>query len=84
MFLCMECLKVGFRLIPTDSALPDPPRVSLHIGRGLDPRRIREGQDVYFTCKVSANPPPIRVIFFHQVNKQTAKSLSSIGWTPHR
>ncbi|XP_071548426.1 uncharacterized protein [Panulirus ornatus] len=43
-----------------------PPIVSLSIGRGLDPSAIREGADVYFTCSVQANPPPTKIIFFHE------------------
>ncbi|MPC18738.1 hypothetical protein E2C01_011632 [Portunus trituberculatus] len=43
-----------------------PPIVSLSIGRGLDPSSIKEGVDVYFTCSVTANPPPTRITFYHQ------------------
>ncbi|XP_042892487.1 B-cell receptor CD22-like [Penaeus japonicus] len=43
-----------------------PPIVKLTIGRGLNPSAIKEGADVYFTCRVLANPPASRTIFFHE------------------
>ncbi|CAL4137311.1 unnamed protein product, partial [Meganyctiphanes norvegica] len=33
------------------------PEVSLDLGRPIDPELIKEGDDVYFECSVSANPP---------------------------
>ncbi|ROT75762.1 putative hemicentin-1-like [Penaeus vannamei] len=43
-----------------------PPVVKLTIGRGLDPSAIKEGADVYFTCRVRANPVASRIVFFHE------------------
>ncbi|XP_069987707.1 cell adhesion molecule 1 [Penaeus vannamei] len=42
-----------------------PPVVGLRLGRALDPRRIKEDDDVYFECDVEANPPFHRVDWFH-------------------
>ncbi|ROT76582.1 hypothetical protein C7M84_004833 [Penaeus vannamei] len=34
-----------------------PPTVEASLGRSLDPELLKEGDDVYFTCTVDANPP---------------------------
>ncbi|XP_042879207.1 uncharacterized protein LOC122257779 [Penaeus japonicus] len=44
---------------------PDAPVVGLRLGRALNPRLIKEGDDVYFECDVEANPPFHRVDWFH-------------------
>ncbi|XP_078035253.1 sidestep III isoform X2 [Augochlora pura] len=33
-----------------------PPKVQLHLGNTLNAEKIKEGDDVYFECKVQANP----------------------------
>ncbi|XP_045134923.1 uncharacterized protein LOC123518261 isoform X2 [Portunus trituberculatus] len=41
------------------------PVVDLSMGRPLDPRSLKEGDDVYFECSIIANPPYKRVIWYH-------------------
>jgi hypothetical protein len=36
---------------------PDVPVSLIVFGRSLNPKNIREGDDVYFECHVKANPP---------------------------
>ena len=36
--------------------LLDPPEVKLKLGTNLNPSLIKEGDDVYFECLISANP----------------------------
>ena len=38
--------------------LLDPPKVSIKLGKSLVASDIREGVDVYFDCRISANPLP--------------------------
>ncbi|KAF2355771.1 CD80-like immunoglobulin C2-set [Trinorchestia longiramus] len=42
------------------------PEVSVGLGASLDPTNIREGDDVYFECKVNANPPAYKVTWQHE------------------
>lgn len=42
------------------------PRVSLRLGKSLDPDNLRTGNDVYFECDVRANPIPHKLIWLHQ------------------
>ncbi|XP_068207356.1 protein turtle-like [Palaemon carinicauda] len=37
------------------------PLVTLEMGRSLNPDSIKQGDDVYFECRVNANPQPYRV-----------------------
>lgn len=46
----------------------DPPIVSLHFGNSLNPKNIKEGDDVYFECKVRSNPVQHRITWFHNVS----------------
>ncbi|XP_066961613.1 uncharacterized protein [Macrobrachium rosenbergii] len=41
------------------------PLVSVHLGRSLDPDKIKEGDDVYFECTVISKPPVFNVIWKH-------------------
>ncbi|XP_053645077.1 uncharacterized protein [Cherax quadricarinatus] len=43
-----------------------PPSVWLSLGRSLQPDSLKEGDDVYFTCTVSASPPASTITWFHQ------------------
>ena len=54
--------QVGFvraRSCATDPCVlaPDSPLLNLSLGSNLDADGIREGDDVYFECDVSARPP---------------------------
>ena len=46
-----------------------PPTVSLDIGKALNLNDLEEGDDVYFECSISANPPPYKVTWLHNVTK---------------
>ena len=52
---------------------PDPPQVSLRLGRKLDADNIRTGHDVYFECDVRANPTPTRLEWLHNVSRFALK-----------
>ena len=39
----------------------DPPVVSLSLGKNLEATDIKEGDDVYFECNVTANPAAHKV-----------------------
>ncbi|KAK8374267.1 hypothetical protein O3P69_011301 [Scylla paramamosain] len=45
-----------------------PPVVVLEMGRNLVPSAIKQGDDVYFECRVKANPPPYRVTWARGVS----------------
>ncbi|XP_069958877.1 uncharacterized protein [Cherax quadricarinatus] len=42
------------------------PLVEARLAPALDPGNIKEGEDVYFECHISANPPESRVIWLHK------------------
>ncbi|XP_017883613.1 nephrin-like isoform X2 [Ceratina calcarata] len=42
------------------------PVVTLKMGSSLDPKNIKEGDDVYFECKVRANPVAYKLQWFHE------------------
>jgi len=42
------------------------PRVSLRLGKSLDPDNLRTGNDVYFECDVKANPIPHKLVWLHR------------------
>ena len=39
----------------------DPPVVGLSLGSNLEASDIKEGDDVYFECNMTANPPALKV-----------------------
>lgn len=43
------------------------PVVTLKMGTSLNPKNIKEGDDVYFECNVRANPRAYRLTWFHEV-----------------
>ena len=49
------------------SFFADKPRVSLRLGKSLDPDNLRTGNDVYFECDVKANPIPHKLVWLHRV-----------------
>jgi len=46
---------------------PDAPIVNLTLGANLNPENIRQGDDVYFECKHTANPPVQKITWFKEV-----------------
>lgn len=44
------------------------PRISLGLGTNLNADDIEEGDDVYFECKVHANPAAYKVVWKHDVS----------------
>ena len=55
--------------ICTFESIADPPQVGLQLGRTLDPGKIEQGDDVYFDCKVDANPKPYKISWYRNVSK---------------
>lgn len=55
-----------------------PPLVSLHFGNSLNPTNIKEGDDVYFECKVRSNPVQHKILWFHDGNLVTQNMSSGI------
>lgn len=41
------------------------PEAAIHLGAEINPNDIEEGDDVYFRCKVYANPPAYKVVWEH-------------------
>lgn len=46
----------------------DVPILHLSLGSNLNPDDIEEGDDVYFECKVNANPEAYKVLWKHNVS----------------
>lgn len=46
------------------------PTLLLDLGSNLNPEDIEEGDDVYFECKVHANPAAYKVIWKHNVSTE--------------
>lgn len=81
------------------SLYPVIPTLLLELGSNLNPEDIEEGDDVYFECKVHANPAAYKVIwkhnvsikhFYRQTNTHThtfrptpRMHLQNIYWIPH-
>jgi len=58
-----------FSALPTFFAVI--PTLQLDLGSNLNPEDIEEGDDVYFECKVHANPAAYKVVWKHNVSEQT-------------
>lgn len=54
-------MKSGFLLVP--------PTASLRLGPTLKPETIKEGDDVYFECAISANPDVNKLIWKHEARR---------------
>ncbi|XP_064108652.1 hemicentin-1-like isoform X1 [Macrobrachium nipponense] len=52
------------------------PVVELSLGRALDPTSIKEGDDVYFECNISANPHHHRIQWYHN-GKELSHNVSA-------
>ena len=48
------------------------PTTELELGRNLKPDSIVEGNDVYFECRIRCNPPPLRIMWTHEVSKNSS------------
>ena len=46
----------------------DEPVVVLSFGSNLNPDNLAEGNDVYFECKIKANPEVYKVVWLHDVS----------------
>lgn len=57
--------------------LTDPPVISLQLGSKLQAGDIKEGDDVYFECKIDANPKYRRLTWLHNVSIIAKKNLST-------
>ncbi|ODN02544.1 Nephrin, partial [Orchesella cincta] len=55
-----------FLITQISNSLEDAPRVYLKLGDNLIPDDIKEGDDVYFECSVTSNPPHTRLNWFHE------------------
>lgn len=44
------------------------PIVALNMGQTLNPEDIKEGDDVYFECKIKSNPKQYKTAWFHDVS----------------
>lgn len=51
------------------------PTLQLDLGSNLNPEDIEEGDDVYFECKVHANPAAYKVIWKHNVSTIITKTF---------
>ena len=53
----------------TPFALPAvSPSVELSLGRMVNPKDLEEGDDVYFSCSIKANPPAYKLTWWHNVS----------------
>ncbi len=60
-------------MIPHSSSsflFTDAPRVELALGASISPESIYEGGDVYFDCRIDAQPPPRRIAWKFNVRAQ--------------
>lgn len=48
--------------------IADDPILTLKIGSSLNPKNIKEGDDVYFECYIRANPKIHKFEWFHNVS----------------
>ena len=44
------------------------PTVSLELGRMVNPEDLEEGDDIYFSCSINANPPAYKLTWWHNVS----------------
>ncbi|CAL4173722.1 unnamed protein product, partial [Meganyctiphanes norvegica] len=52
------------------------PRVRASLGRNLEATKLKEGDDVYFTCEAKANPPAQQITWFHE-GRAVVQNVSS-------
>ena len=49
----------------------DKPKIAIRLGRSINARQIKQGDDVYFECKVMAFPKVKRVTWLKNVRTKT-------------
>ena len=49
------------------------PILHLQLGSNMNPDDIEEGDDVYFECKVHANPGAYKVVWKHNVSQEIVR-----------
>ncbi|CAH2987448.1 unnamed protein product [Chilo suppressalis] len=54
----------AYRMATVHIEVKYPPKVSVEIKSGLEQGKIREGSEARFLCKVDANPPPLKYIWY--------------------
>ncbi|KAG7204013.1 hypothetical protein KM043_001875 [Ampulex compressa] len=55
-----------------------PPKVQLHLGSTLNAENIKQGDDVYFECKVRANPEHHKITWKHNDTVLTQNNSAGI------
>ncbi|XP_076657187.1 hemicentin-1 isoform X2 [Halictus rubicundus] len=58
-----------------------PPIVSLNLGSTLSPEDIKEGDDVYFECRIRANPPWSKLTWIHDNQVLAHNATARIIWS---
>lgn len=58
-----DSVLIDFFLTPTD-----PPVISLELGSKLQAGDIKEGDDVYFECKIDSNPKYRKLMWLQNVS----------------
>ena len=66
---CPEYLLIPFRSLIFISVVP---RVELSLGRMVNPEDLEEGDDIYFSCSIRANPPAYKITWWHNVSENNA------------
>ncbi|CAD6238563.1 GSCOCG00008491001-RA-CDS [Cotesia congregata] len=57
--------------------------MTLRMGSSINPKIIKEGDDVYFECNVKANPPVSKLSWYHKDKKLQHNITSGILLTDH-
>lgn len=52
----------------TNYFVADPPIVDLRLGNNLNAVHIKEGDDVYFECKIKSNPREYKITWLKNVS----------------
>ena len=54
------------------------PKVELSLGRMVNPEDLEEGDDIYFSCSIKANPPAYKITWWHNVRENIARSVNYV------
>ena len=60
-------------------SLSDLPMVKLQLGPTLNPLAIKEGDDVYFECKVTAKPRAFKIDWKYNVSTFSLSLIPFVG-----